>query len=70
MKDIFNVDCTVFQKDKRVSSTLKDEKGKSVVGTVLGDDSVVSRIKKGETVETIIEIGKEDYLNIYFPPYR
>ena len=67
MKDIFNVDCTVFQKDKRVSSTLKDEKGKSVVGTVLGDDSVVSRIKKGETVETIIEIGKEDYLNIYFP---
>ncbi len=68
MKGIYKVELTVFEGNTRVSTTLKDEAGRSWVGTKMDDSTVMNQVQKqGITYETEINLADGRYINIYFP---
>ncbi|MBR3039988.1 MAG: diguanylate cyclase [Lachnospiraceae bacterium] len=67
-KKAFNVELSVFYGNSRVLTTLKDENGKQLIGTVLADTRIVSDVFKGRTVsKERNKIGKDQYLCVYVP---
>ena len=67
-KKAFNVELSVFYGNNRVLTTLKDENGKQLIGTVLADTRIVSDVFKGRTVsKERNKIGKDQYLCVYVP---
>ena len=66
--DNYNVDCTVFQGDTRVATTLHGANGKSLVGTKLTNKAIVDQVlKRGEQYNGFNIIAGLKYSTIYMP---
>ncbi|MDR1855707.1 MAG: cache domain-containing protein [Desulfovibrio sp.] len=67
-KRIFDVESTIFLKDERVTTTLTDERGKSAVGTKLGNLAIRDAVLlRGETVFADSPILGVPYKTVYWP---
>lgn len=67
MKKRFNVECTVFSDDERVSTTLKKD-GKPLVGTRLDNPEIIDTVlRKGQKYLNRNTIGGKDYNTAYWP---
>lgn len=70
-KLVFHNEMSVFYGNNRVMTTLVDENGKSLLGTVHADNRIVSEVFKGNIVSTEKTIiGRERYLCVYVPIYN
>ncbi len=68
MKTVYNIEISIIEGETRVSSTIKDENGRSWAGSRLENVEVVQRVgKNGESYETESVLLGTKYLNIYFP---
>ena len=68
VKESYNVECTVFRGDERVSTTIKDNDGQSIVGTVLKNPSITDFVLgSGGTYKGPTTIMGREYYGIYFP---
>ena len=66
--DSYNMDSTILKEDVRMSSTLKDANGKSLVGTKLSDTEVIQQVlHNGRSFEGETKINKQGYYSIYQP---
>ncbi len=64
----FDVECTVFKGATRVSTTVFDSNGNSMVGTSISDLSIVEKVQgQRETFRGRTTIGGIPYLARYFP---
>jgi hypothetical protein len=67
IKTLYDTECTVFQGDTRVSTTLM-QNGQRLVGTKSTDPSVVeSVLKNGKSISLVAEIQGKSYNGIYWP---
>jgi diguanylate cyclase (GGDEF)-like protein len=70
-KKAFGNEMSVFYGNNRVMTTLTDENGKSLLGTMHADNRIVSEVFKGNIVSTEKTIiAKERYLCVYVPIYN
>ena len=70
-KKAFHNEMSVFYGNNRVMTTLTDENGKSLLGTMHADNRIVSEVFKGNIVSTEKTIiAKERYLCVYVPIYN
>ncbi len=68
IKNGFDCECTIFQGDLRVKSSLKDQHGKSVEGTKLANADIVSDVlKKGNTYVGENTIAGNRCYTVYAP---
>ena len=68
VKESYNVECTVFRGDERVSTTIKDSDGQSIVGTVLKNVAITDLVLgEGGTYKGSTSIMGREYYGIYFP---
>lgn len=68
MKNIYQIELTVFEGNTRVSTTLRDESGRSWTGTKMDNAVVMDTVQnRGQTYSTEINLLGQNYLNIYFP---
>ena len=67
VKKIFGVECTVFQGDTRIATTIMRE-GKRAVGTKIDNPQVIETVlKKGETFLNVNKILGRNYDTAYWP---
>ncbi len=68
LKSFYNSEITIFRGSKRVSSTLKDARGNSYVGTEMENPEVVSKVlEAGEVFKGVNDVNGAAYLSIYLP---
>ncbi|MCL2578129.1 MAG: methyl-accepting chemotaxis protein [Defluviitaleaceae bacterium] len=66
----YNAAITIFVDDVRVSSTLVNEQGNSVVGTRITDDDILNRVfRRGEDLPITLDLFGKPY-SAYFLPIR
>ena len=71
LKKNLGVDITLFYKDTRIVTTIKDKDGNSIVGTKADERVVADVLKKGEEQFYVgIEIGDVLYFAYYAPIYN
>jgi diguanylate cyclase (GGDEF)-like protein len=71
LKEELGVDITLFYKDTRIITTIKDKDGNSIVGTKADERVVEDVLKKGkEQFYTGIEVGGVPYFAYYAPIYN
>ena len=68
MKNVYNIEISIIEKDIRVSSTIKNKDGSSWAGSKVTNQDVIDHVEvKGDIYETESELLGVNYLNIYFP---
>ena len=68
VQDSYNMDSTILKEDVRMSSTLLDENGKSLVGTKISNAEVVQQVlRNGNPFEGETKINGQAYYAIYHP---
>ncbi len=68
MKQIYNIEITVFENDTRVSSSVRNLNGRSLVGTKVDNPQIIQHtLQNGEVYETTTSLLGERYMNVYFP---
>ncbi len=68
IKKSYNVECSIFKDDVRVSSTLTDKFGKSAVGTKLNNSFLEGVVlKDGNGWVGPVEVHGKSYYGYYFP---
>ncbi len=64
----YDVECTLFKANTRISTTLKGENGSSLVGTKLDNQKIVDQVlKNGYPYKGYNIIAGSDYSSVYFP---
>ena len=64
VQDSYSAECTIFQGNTRVSSSL----GQNVIGTTMNDAGVVSAVlRDGNIYHGNITINSQKYMSVYFP---
>jgi methyl-accepting chemotaxis protein len=67
MKKRFNVDCTIFKNDERVTTTLEKD-GKRIVGTRMDNGKIIDAVlKKGQKYLDVNTIQGKNYNSAYCP---
>ena len=68
VKAAYNIEVSIIYGNNRILTTLKDESGKSMKGTVVADSRIVTEVFKGNIVSTQENmIARERYLCVYVP---
>lgn len=68
VRDKYESECTIFQKDVRVATTLVDQGGKNLVGTRLENGKITDMVlRHGQTYTGQNVISGKKYVTIYFP---
>jgi methyl-accepting chemotaxis protein len=68
VKDNYDVECTIFEKDVRVSTTLTNSEGERMVGTRLDNPVILKTVlTNGQTYFAKNIISDEEYLTAYWP---
>ncbi len=68
IKNGFDCECTLFYGDVRVKSSLKDQNGKSVEGSKLTNQDIVSKVlRRGESYMGENDIAGSRYYTVYQP---
>ncbi len=71
LKSSYHVECTIFHNDVRMGTTLRNEKGASLAGTKLNNDSISNIVLvKGQEFKGRNVIQGETYLSVYYPLKR
>lgn len=69
-KDQFNAEVTIFFDDTRVLTTIEDESGSKIVGTVQDDDRVIKSVFSGNSFSSDnVMINNKPYYVTYYPLY-
>ena len=68
LKDVYNIEITIVEGDTRVSSTVRDETGRSFAGSKITNPDVLQKVGvEGQVFEVDTNLLGKPYLNIYFP---
>lgn len=68
IQDSYNVESTVFCGDTRSETTIVDQAGNSLKGTVLDNSTILNSVlNQGQVYKGANRIQGEDYYSIYFP---
>ena len=68
LKNVYNIEISIIEKDVRVSSTVKDENGRSWAGSKVTNPEVLQRVGvDGEVYAVDTVLLDVPYLNVYFP---
>ncbi len=71
MHNSYNVECTIFSGDTRISTTLRDKDGNSMAGTKLSNQTIVNQVlNEGETYKGLNTINKKQYFSTYEPIFN
>ncbi|MCL1893218.1 MAG: methyl-accepting chemotaxis protein [Holophagaceae bacterium] len=70
IKEISGAECTIFQNDTRISTTLINADGKRAVGTALKDSKIIQAVlKEGKIYVGTIKLFDREY-NVTYQPLR
>lgn len=68
MKQIYDIEITIAEGNLRVSSTLRDQSGRSQAGSRIEDQEMLQRVERsGETFETKATLLGKKYMGVCFP---
>ena len=68
LQEVYNIEISIIENDVRVSSTIKDEKGRSWAGSKVTSQDVLQKVGvEGKTYAVETELLGKPYLNVYFP---
>ncbi len=67
IKEIMGLECTIFQGDTRVSTTIVKE-GKRAIGTKMDNPKVIETVlQQGKVFQNVIQILNQEYNTVYWP---